>query len=582
MNTPTVRTIILIAALMLTALPAAAQPTGLQTQDLDSGLTPSVLASGLVGDGVTVSGVSYTGSDISAGGFSGGEAAGVGFDSGIVLSTGQLGDLAGPNGSGSTGEFIGGPGDADLDALASSDGVERDTNDATVLEFDFVPDGAEVRFDYVFGSEEYNEFVGTGFNDVFGFFVNGSNCAVVDGDPVTINTINNEANAEQFRDNTDGSLDIELDGLTTTLQCVAAVNPGVANRLKLAIADTGDSVYDAAVFLRAGSLSTGSEIPVGDPGVARIDGGTGDPRDVAIEACRVAVPFGQRADRVVVARDDVFADALAGAALLNAQTCILYTPGGPDEPLDPVTRAEIDRLLPPVEGQPRLVDIVGGTAAVSASVEQELTAAGYAVRRLAGGGRHETARIIATTAYPEADEAILAFAGDWPDAITAGAFAATAGRPVLLTDTAALHPEAAAGLTAMGVQQTTIVGGTAVVGPAVEAAVPDPRRISGDNRMATAAAIATEPWADVADAGDAYIVVNLERPDAWQLALAAAPVSAQFLAPQLGVGADRYPAETEAFLQSRGFDELPAIVLIGDLAFISDTVAQMIGGDVGA
>lgn len=565
---------------VLSVLPATAQPTDFTTQTLEEGLTPTLLAEGLVGDGVVVSNVTYIGSDISAGGFSGGDGR-VGFDSGIALSTGRLEDLSGPNDVGSTGFPLGQGGDADLDVIASGEGVAVSTEDASVLEFDFVPDDSPVRFDYVFGSEEYLEYVDGGFNDVFGFFVNDVNCALVGtGDPVTIDTINNEDNGDLFIDNTEGPVDLELDGLTTVLQCVAPVNSGEVNRMKLAIADTGDSSLDSAVFLRAGSLTTSEETPIGDPGVSRIDGGTGDARDVAIEACRVAVPFGERANRVVVARDDIFADALTGSALLDDQSCILFTPGGNDQLLDPKTRAEIDRLLP-ADGGERPVDLVGGTAALSVAVEQELTEAGYAVRRLSGPNRYATARAIATAAHPTSDAVILAYAGNWPDAITAGAYAATAGLPVLLTDTEALHADAQAGITSMGVTRTIIAGGAGVVGPAVEAAVPGGERFEGGNRMATAVDIADRLWSEVDPDMDHFVVVNLERDDAWQLALAAAPISAQFSAAQLGVAADRYPTETETFLESRGFTDLPGIVLIGDLAFIGEGVAEAIGTDIG-
>ena len=56
--------------------------------------------------------------------------------------------------------------------------------------FNFVPDASSVEFRYVFSSEEYNEFVGQGFNDLFGFFVNGTNCATIGGAPVSVDTVN--------------------------------------------------------------------------------------------------------------------------------------------------------------------------------------------------------------------------------------------------------------------------------------------------------------------------------------------------------------------------------------------------------
>ena len=137
------------------------------------------------------------------------------------------------------------------------------TNDAAILQFDFVPQFSTVQFDYVFGSEEYLEYVNEGFNDVFGFFVNGVNCATVpgtEGTPVSVDTINTGVNTGFFRNNAGASIDTELDGLTTMLQCDAAVNPGVTNTMRLAIADGGDSILDSAAFIRAGSLISGTQV----------------------------------------------------------------------------------------------------------------------------------------------------------------------------------------------------------------------------------------------------------------------------------------------------------------------------------
>src|SRR5690606_8196735 len=47
------------------------------------------------------------------------------------------------------------------------------TYNASVLEFDFIPYSDTVKFRYIFGSEEYREYVNTGFNDVFAFFISG-------------------------------------------------------------------------------------------------------------------------------------------------------------------------------------------------------------------------------------------------------------------------------------------------------------------------------------------------------------------------------------------------------------------------
>lgn len=247
---------------------SSAQTAGLTTEDLQGPMTADSLANELVGVGVQISNVEYIGAEIAAGTFTG-DASIVGFDSGIILSTGKVSDVEGANQKENTSEDNSSSGDSQLDQLAGAT-----TEDAAVLSFDFVPDGDEVFFNFVFSSEEYNEYVNSKFNDVFAFYVNGTNCALVDGAPVSINTINNgnpkpadssitdqsATNPQLFRNNRlpDGSspINIEMDGLTTVLTCSAPVNNGQTNTLKLAIADTADGAYDSNVFIEAGSLTT--------------------------------------------------------------------------------------------------------------------------------------------------------------------------------------------------------------------------------------------------------------------------------------------------------------------------------------
>lgn len=118
----------------------------------------------------------------------------------------------------------------------------------------------DLTFEYVFGSEEFNEFVGTQFNDVFGFFLNGVNIALLPDNvtPVSINSVNKGANPEYFTDNTAGIFQIEADGLTTKL--TAQGNPlDGTNTIKLAIADAADSVLDSWILIEGGSFSCNAD-----------------------------------------------------------------------------------------------------------------------------------------------------------------------------------------------------------------------------------------------------------------------------------------------------------------------------------
>lgn len=248
----------------------------LGTTDLNT-LTPNDLAQALVGAGVTVSNVTYAGVPIAAGTFTGGAGI-VGFDNGVILSSGNIASVPGPNTAGNTTTNNGQPGDPDLEMLIPF------TQDASVLEFDFECTGASnITFQYVFSSEEYNEYVNSSFNDVFGFFLNGTNIALlpVSGNPVAINNVNcgnpftgMGPNCTEYINNhcgqgglpgypCAGNRDTEMDGLTVVFTATSAINPGV-NHLKLAIADVGDSAWDSNVFIRGASLSCSTPAPFFD------------------------------------------------------------------------------------------------------------------------------------------------------------------------------------------------------------------------------------------------------------------------------------------------------------------------------
>ena len=228
-------------------------------------MTPQQMVNQLLGGGVTAFNVRYTGANNAAGVFCSGSGV-FGFGNGIILTSGSTTNVIGPNNSPSATTSNGLPGDLMLDALIPG----FQTFDACILEFDFIPTGNQVQFNYVFGSEEYNEFVNSIFNDVFGFFVNGVNYALIPDTvtPVAINNVNNGyssgtstgpcVNCAFYIDNTGGRLNTQLDGLTVVLPMIAPVNPGVVNHMKIAIADAGDQRLDSAVFIQAGSLKSGT------------------------------------------------------------------------------------------------------------------------------------------------------------------------------------------------------------------------------------------------------------------------------------------------------------------------------------
>lgn len=258
-----------VLALLIPAVVTSSASAAIGTTDLNT-LTPLDLAHTLIATGV--SNATFTGAKVAGGTFTGGSQA-VGFSGGVILSSGNVAGAIGPNTSTNTTTQNATAGDTDLDQLTPQG--PGSTRDAAVLQFDFVPTTSTISFKYVFASEEYNEFVNSPYNDVFGFYINGVNCAVVGTPavPVTINTINNgnpvgstpSSHPELYRNNdfqsTPAPFNTQMDGLTTILTCTANVNPGVKNHAKLAIADVSDASWDSNVFLEGGSFGSGGPLP---------------------------------------------------------------------------------------------------------------------------------------------------------------------------------------------------------------------------------------------------------------------------------------------------------------------------------
>eukprot|EP01082_Thalassiosira_pseudonana_P000083 g127.t1 g127 contig1:303470-306620(-) len=191
-------------------------------------------------------------------------------DSGVMLSSGNVEDFNGQDSDETTTDFKVRTGDADLETQLPSDAGS--VFDPCYIQFEFrCPEETDiftpnVNFDYVFGSEEYYEYVFSDYNDGFGFFLNGDNIALVpDSDtPVTINNVNYKLNAEYFIGNELEGRDenirvapymkIEADGFTTELTATATPQEGW-NKIKLVIGDVADGILDSWVLLEAGTFS---------------------------------------------------------------------------------------------------------------------------------------------------------------------------------------------------------------------------------------------------------------------------------------------------------------------------------------
>lgn len=254
----------------------------------------------LLGQNVTVSNITYNGGPANVvspgvGGFDC-ENCNLGIPSGFAMTTGDVAGLVGPNDNGGfTGTGTGGMMGQDPDLLAliqevipGADPTFVDVNDWIIIEFDFVPLGDTLQFQYVWASEEYDEWVGSDYNDIFGFFISGpgingpydnnaENIARVPitNAPVAIGTINNGngntgpcTSCEYY--NQDGQFGgmpfdapehtdpfyMQMDGYTDVLTATAIVQCGQTFHIKLAICDTSDPSMASAVFLQRDSFSS--------------------------------------------------------------------------------------------------------------------------------------------------------------------------------------------------------------------------------------------------------------------------------------------------------------------------------------
>lgn len=237
----------------------------------------------LVGDGVVLKNysVSKTWSDEAFGYFEDGKSR-LGMKKGLLMTTGGITGLCGKNTKTNMSNYTHRTADPNYRAIGTQPTFTcgdleklidkgQKTFDAVVIEMDIVPTADSLSFNYVFGSEEYDEFVGSGYNDVFAFFISGKgvegqvNMAVVPGtsDPVSVNSINNGGssyynkrpmNSTFYVSNIDGNLGIEYDGMTKLMEIKKAVTPYETYHLKLAIADVGDNGYDSGVLIEGHSI----------------------------------------------------------------------------------------------------------------------------------------------------------------------------------------------------------------------------------------------------------------------------------------------------------------------------------------
>ena len=214
---------------------------------------------------------SNSSTDNPSGFFSIGDGGEVGFNLNSAVSTEEplflyIGE------SGNNGELAGGEITVSNRPLGESAETSTDfglpgvTGDEISMEIDFFADetAENLFFEFVFGSEEFVEFAGSEFNDMFSLELNGFNLArLSDGDAATINNLALSPLGQFHPDFIynpaevgEASQQTSIDGYTEVLSFAGALLPNQRNTLTITVKDVRDGLLDSAVFLRGGTFGT--------------------------------------------------------------------------------------------------------------------------------------------------------------------------------------------------------------------------------------------------------------------------------------------------------------------------------------
>ena len=255
--------------------------------EVNSTLTPDQYVNDvLLGTGVEATNVQFTGSPVQIGQITGFDPTEFPITAGLILSTEVANNPANID-DGCMDDFIDDglevSGDPDLLNIANSvppligqNFNVNSVNDICAIEFDFVATGDTIKFNYVFGSDEYLAWVNSQYNDIFGFFLSGPgingpyadnavNLAEVPGsDPqlaITISSVNDVTNSAYYIDNPANDV-LCQNGYTVKLTAESVVECGETYHIRLAIADGSDTALESFVILESGSFESNSVVEV--------------------------------------------------------------------------------------------------------------------------------------------------------------------------------------------------------------------------------------------------------------------------------------------------------------------------------
>jgi len=227
----------------------------------------------LSGQGVSISNIDYVGAPEAISYFQANSLNSMPFLSGFVMTTGHKNYVVGPNNLPNAGVDNTLPGSSLMNIITGSQSF-----DATIVSFDLIPFGDTLRIKFIFGSEEYPEFVGTNFNDGFAIFISGPGISGTENiarlpnySTISVNAINagnpdnstsasnyfyflSNGNGNQAPYNSEPSY-LQFDGLTRPILGKINVIPNQSYHIKMVIVDGGDEIFDSGVFIEEGGIT---------------------------------------------------------------------------------------------------------------------------------------------------------------------------------------------------------------------------------------------------------------------------------------------------------------------------------------
>jgi putative cell wall-binding protein len=301
-----------------------------------------------------------------------------------------------------------------------------------------------------------------------------------------------------------------IDGATTT----APVQPDGSWSIDLSALPAGPHSY--SLFASYGSGASTSSTVSGSFTISAVDRISGADRfDVAVQVAEREFPAPATAPVVYVATGMNYPDALSAgpAAVKEGGPLLLVT----RDTVPAAVASAITRL------EPQRIVIVGGVNSVSTAVEKQLGAliGGVSVERLAGADRYEASRAVVDAAFGSlpnpVEHAYAATGGNFPDALSAGGAAGSAGEPVVLVNGGADTADAATLdlFRTLGTTSITVVGGVNSVREGVRTSlttVPaSVDRVAGADRFEAAVNLNKSAFAA---APTVYLATGFNFPDA--------------------------------------------------------------------